>query len=140
MVLPKPMVIHAILPAVGLAVKAPTHSTLVNVGASMPTIPPPPLMGGALVPAPGVSIAHGAIPPLLHHEWATPSTSISITVPTGKQDVGQACNELARLRENFCHVRHDDRVCRDVAKIMRSLGCDSSTNIKPRLNLSIKLR
>jgi len=27
-----------------------------------------------------------------------------------------------------------------VAKIMKSLGCDSSTNIKPRLNLSIKLR
>jgi hypothetical protein len=126
------MVIHAILPAVGLAVKAPTHSTLVNVGASMPTIPPPPLMGGALAPAPGAST--------LRHEWAMSSTSISITLPTDEQDVGQACNELARLREYTCYVRHDDRVCRDVAKIMRSLGCDSSTNIKPRLNLSIKLR
>jgi len=134
------MVVHAILPAVGLAVKVPAHSTLVSVGVSMPIMsPPPPLMGGALVPAPGVSIAHGAIPPFLRHEWATPSTSISITLPTGKQDVGQACNELARLREYACHVRHDDRACRDVAKIMRSLGCDSSTNIKPRLNLSIKL-
>ncbi|WP_143701519.1 hypothetical protein [Vulcanisaeta sp. EB80] len=66
--------------------------------------------------------------------------SISITLPTDEQNVGQACNELARLREYACHVCHDDRACRDVAKIMRSLGCDSSTNIKPRLNLSIKLR
>jgi hypothetical protein len=137
-VLPKPMIIHAILPVVGLAVKAPTHSTLVSVGASMPTIPPPPLMGGALVPAPGVSkpIAQS---PFLRHGWSTPST-ISITLPTDEQDVGRACNELARLREYACHVRHDDRACRGVAKIMRSLGCDLPTNIKPRLNLSIKLR
>jgi len=136
-VLPKPMVIHAILPAVGLAVKAPTHSTLVNVDASMPTIPPPPLMGGSLAPAPGASkpIAQS---PFLCHGRSTSST-ISITLPTSRQDVGQACNELARLREYACHVRHDDRACRDVVKIMRLLGCDSSTNIKPRLNLSFKL-
>ena len=139
MVLLKPMVVHAILPVVGLAVKVPAHSTLVSVGVSMSNMSPPPLMGGSLVPAPGVSkpIAQS---PFLRRGWSTPSTSISITLPTGKQDIGRACNELARLREYTCYVRHDDRVCRDVAKIMRSLGCDSSTNIKPRLNLSIKLR
>jgi hypothetical protein len=127
------MVAHALLPVVGLAVKVPAHSTLVSASISMPIMSqPPPLMGGALAPAPGAST--------LRHEWAMPSTSISITLPTGKQDIRRACNELARLREYACYVRHDDRVCRDVAKIMRSLGCDSSTNIKPRLNLSIKLR
>jgi len=129
------MVAHALLPAVGLAMKAPTHSTLVSVGISMPIMSPSPPTTRVVAPP----TAHSVIPPFLRHEWATPSTSISITLPTGKQDVGQACNELARLRENACHVRHDDRACRDVAKIMRSLGCDSSTNIKPRLNLSFKL-
>ena len=130
------MVVHAILPAVGLAVKVPAHSTLVSVGVSMPIMSPSPSTTQVVAPP----TAHSVIPPFLHHEWATPSTSISITSPTGKQDIGQACNELARLREYACHVRHDDRACRGVAKIMRSLGCDSSTNIKPRLNLSIKLR
>jgi len=129
------MVAHALLPAVGLAMKAPTHSTLVSVGISMPIMSPSPPTTRVVAPP----TAHSVIPPFLHHEWATPNTSISITLPTGKQDVGQACNELTRLRENFCHVRYDDRACRDVAKIMRSLGCDSSTNIKPRLNLSFKL-
>jgi hypothetical protein len=127
------MVVHALLPAVGLAVKVPAHSTLVSASISMPIMSqPPPLMGGALAPAPGAST--------LRHEWATPSMSVSITSPTGKQDVGRACNELARLREYACHVRHDDRACRDVAKIMRLLGCDLPTNIKPGLNFSIKLR
>jgi len=129
------MVVHAILPAVGLAVKVPAHSTLVSVGVSMPIMSLFPSTTQVVAPP----TAHSVIPPFLHHEWSTPSTSISLTLPTGKQDVRQACNELARLRENFCHVRHDDRACRDVAKIMRLLGCDSSTNIKPRLNLSIKL-
>jgi hypothetical protein len=130
------MVAHALLPAVGLAVKVPAHSTLVSVGVSMPIMSPSPSTTQVVAPP----TAHSVIPPFLHHEWAMSSTSISITSPTSKQDIGQACNELARLREYACHVRHDDRVCRDVAKIMRSLGCDSSTNIKPRLNLSIKLR
>ena len=136
MVLPKPMVAHALLPVVGLAVKVPAHSTLVSVGASMPIMSPSPSTTQVVAPP----TAHSVIPPFLHHEWSTPSTSISITLPTSRQDVGRACNELARLRENFCYVRHDDGACRDVAKIMRSLGCDSSINIKPRLNLSIKLR
>jgi len=130
------MLAHALLPAVGLAVKAPTHSTLVSVGVSMPIMSPSPSTTQVVAPP----TAHSVIPPFLHHEWAMPSTSISITSPTSKQDIRRACNELARLREYACHVRHDDRACRDVAKIMRSLGCDSSTNIKPRLNLSIKLR
>jgi len=34
--------------------------------------------------------AHSVIPPVLHHEWATPSTSISIMLPTGKQDIRRA--------------------------------------------------
>ncbi len=136
MVLLKPMVVHAILPAVGLAVKVPTHSTLVSVGVSMPIMSPSPSTTQVVAPP----TAHSVIPPFLRHGWSTPSTSISITLPTDEQNVRQACNELTRLREYACHVRHDDRVCRDVAKIMRSLGCNSSTNIKPRLNLSIKLR
>ena len=132
-VLLKPMVAHALLPVVGLAVKVPAHSTLVSASISMPIMSqPPPLMGGALAPAPGASA--------IRHEWAMPSTSISITLPTDEQNVRQACNELARLREYACHVRHDNKACRDVAKIMRSLGCDSSTNINPRLNFGIKLR
>ena len=131
------MVAHALLPAVGLAVKVPAHSTLVSVGVSMPIMSPSPSTTQAVAPP----TAHSVIPPFLRHEWATPSMrSISITLPTDEQNVGRACNELARLREYACHVCHDDRACRDVAKIMRSLGCDSSTNIKPRLNLSIKLR
>jgi len=134
-ILLKPMVAHALLPAVGLAVKVPAHSTLVSVGVSMPIMSPSPSTTQVVAPP----TAHSVIPPFLHHERSTPST-ISITLPTDEQDVGQTCNELARLRENFCHVRYDDGACRDVAKIMRSLGCDSSTNIKPRLNLSIKLR
>jgi hypothetical protein len=130
------MVAHALLPAVGLAVKVPAHSTLVSVGVSMPIMSPSPSTTQVVAPP----TAHSVIPPFLRHEWATPSTSISITSPTGKQDIGQACNELARLREYTCHVRHDDRACRDVAKIMRLLGCDLPTNIKPGLNLSVKLR
>jgi len=129
------MVAHALLPAVGLAMKAPAHSTLVSVGVSMPIMSPSPPTTQAVAPP----TAHSVIPPFLRHGWSTPSTSISITLSTDEQNVRQACNELTRLRENFCHVRYDDRACRDVAKIMRSLGCDSSTNIKPRLNLSFKL-
>jgi len=129
------MVAHALLPAVGLAVKVPAHSTLVNVGVSTPIMSPSPPTTRVVAPP----TAHSVIPPFLHHEWAMPST-ISITLPTDEQDVGRACNELARLREYACHVRHDDRACRDVVKIMRSLGCDLPTNINPRLNLSIKLR
>jgi hypothetical protein len=129
------MVIHTLLSAVGLAVKAPAHSTLVSVGVSMPIMSPSPPTTQAVAPP----TAHSVIPPFLRHGWSTPSTSISITLSTDEQNVRQACNELTRLRENFCHVRYDDRACRDVAKIMKSLGCDSSTNIKPRLNLSFKL-
>jgi len=53
-VLLKPMVAHAILPAVGLAVKVPAHSTLVSVGVSMPIMSlfPPNHPGGGSTNSP----------------------------------------------------------------------------------------
>jgi hypothetical protein len=48
------MVAHAILPAVGLAVKVPAHSTLVSVGVSMPIMSlfPPNHPGGGSTNSP----------------------------------------------------------------------------------------
>jgi hypothetical protein len=53
-VLLKPMVAHAILPAVGLAVKVLAYSTLVSVGVSMPIMAlfPPNNPGGGSTNSP----------------------------------------------------------------------------------------